>query len=170
MPQLAATGAQGTALTKLVSLLAASTAFQTRRGVASAAEAEEHIYWPWASKDGTPLADLVTARPFLVIEQGQFAWQTQSGGGRNYLLPAGELLLTITDEDRYGDDYRSSATDFCNFADGVIEDLVAAAGESDNLAIVTIEQADPPMQNAKKDWGTLRYWMTRYAIDWDPIG
>lgn len=169
MPALTATGSQGSALAKLVQLLAACPAFLARRDVATAAEAEEHIYWPWFAQEGVALNPLDVSRPFLVVENDRFGWTKQSGGGQNYLYPTGAYLLTISDEDRYQRDYKSSLLDFLNFADGVTQHLAEQAALDDSLAIINIEQTDPPMQNPQADWGVRRYWLVRYTVEWDPL-
>jgi hypothetical protein len=167
MPRIEATGAQGLNLHKLVELVAASSVFQEKRDVTTAALAENHIYWPWLELDDGAIDD---ARPFAVIEQGGIEWERLAGGGENHLLPSGTLRLTLTDFDRWDTDYKSSATDFLNFVDGVIADVVEMAGSDDRAAIEGITQTQVPMQNdPTKEPARRRYWSTQYEVSWNPI-
>jgi len=171
MPELAATGPQGTAIHKLVSLIAADSAFQTRTGAADSTEAEaKHIYWPWLQNDDGREIDVIEAtRPFVLIEQADYTWDLKAGGAQNYFLPYGSLLLTISDNDKFVEDYKSDWTDFINFCDDVLQAIIDGAALSDALAVVEIKQARAAMLNPENQWQDCRYWCAAYRVDWNPI-
>ncbi len=144
MTQLAATGPMGLAFTGLQTMIAESSAFQTRRDVADAAAARPFIHLPWLEVDVSQEAD----RPFALIEQGAFGWELDAGGDRNYLRPQGSLKLKLADNDRLFGDYENSFIDFANFTDGVIEAIADAAALDDNLAVERIALVTAAMQNS----------------------
>jgi hypothetical protein len=105
------------------------------------------------------------SRPAAIIEQGEFSWGVDSGGEQNYLLPAGSLKLTLTDNERVPGNYRDSAVEFLNFCDGVIQDLVEMAAQDDQLAIQGINQTRVPMRShPTNEPAQLGYWSAEYEV------
>jgi len=157
MPRLEATGAQGIRLHKLVDLVAGSSTFQSRRQIFDPVELEEkHIHWPWLRKE---LNEKIH-RPCTVIEQLPVTWTSPAKGT---MMPDGALKLTITDNARQGS-MEDSFTDFTNFADGLIKDIVEAVQVNDALDATMIEQIQTPLHSPDNE--PVKYWSTIYRIDW----
>ena len=100
-------------------------------------------------------------------EDDEFDWETVGEGGQNYLMPAGALIITFLDNERFPGDYRNGYIDFKNFAGGVVQDLVEIAAKDDFLAIDRIRRLVKPVQSPpEKTPAEKAYWWTRYAVGW----
>lgn len=154
------TGLHSRAMLALVRLLAASSVFQERCKVDSSEDAEKRIHWPWLQVE---LVD--ESWPCAIIEEGVDVHNCVAGGAVNEFLPYGSLMLTLTDFDRYVDQFQDSWIDFRNFCDGVIFDIVEKSGEDDNLDAYQIECTQKAMHSDPTST-TKPHWSAKWEISW----
>jgi hypothetical protein len=152
----------GCTLVNLVRLVAGSTVFQARIGVATTAEAEEFIFWPHIV---TP--EETEIRPYVVITQGDFTSQKIAGGQCNEMLPLGTLDLLFADDAKYLPNSHDSLIDFENFAGGVVRDITEVAGGTTN-SIVTITRVGTHQLSDQTD--LKPHWYGMYRIESNVIG
>ncbi len=157
-----ASGSLSEPLDKLRSLLAASTAFQTRMGAADATAALEKIWGGFSAVD-----DHDAKRPYAIIgTHSDWAASKIAGGGRNVLVVEGAMVLYLTDFSRFPGAQWDDFIDFNNFAGDVLDYLIDQSGQSDNLSITAIRVDAPtwgtdPRETAERD-GTI--WRVAFAI------
>lgn len=159
-----ATSTHGHAMNLLVRLLSASSAFQQRLGVSSAEEAEKRIHWPWLQEE------LVEESwPCAIIEEGEDVQNAVAGGAVTQFLPYGSLILTLSDKDRYVNQFKDSWIDFRNFCDAVILDLIEKAGEDDNLDISNTKCIQKAMHSPPTS-SVVPYWSAKWEVSWGVEG
>lgn len=164
-----ATGPNGVQMQKLATLLSSITAWQTRCGVSSAADALAFIHCPhFKPKANCP------EYPRAVIsrtEDGGFQMERIAGGGKNWFRKSGSLMLKIEDRlDDFGDE-KDPDVDFHNFTDAVIYGLEDGAGVSDNIPISGLTATMPPARTDDQEvagtHATVPTYMAEWRIDWD---
>jgi hypothetical protein len=163
-----ATGPNGVAMQKLAELLSESTTWQTRCGVSTAALALKHIHYPhFKDKDESE-------RPVAIISRspdGGFQADRTAGGGKNYFLLNGSLMLMIVDELDAFDDEKDPDVDFHNFTESVLDHLLEQAAVDDNLAISAIAATIPPARTDDTEvadgHATQATYLAEWRIDWD---
>jgi len=158
----AAAGPLMLACQKLVDMLAGCASVQQRFAAADAAAAAARMHFP-----GLEEGKLRAAMPAIVIDLwDEFAWKKKAGGGRNYLLPAGELLVVFADTTRI-EDLEAGKRDFSNWVGTALQQLSDVAGVSGNLAIDAISQIvrPSPCSQTEQDAGGL-YFLAAYNVHW----
>jgi hypothetical protein len=150
---------------KLCELVAESSAFQTRVGVASAADAWPWIHFPFARRSIEAIDGLKKPAAIVSIAPGYrrgriavaSAWPQQA-----------VMELILADDDHYPDDPESSAFDFCNFVDGVIQNLMAVQASGTRLPIEAIELTVRPECTPLRQAGAKgsEYWSTLLTVHW----
>jgi hypothetical protein len=139
-----------TPLCKLVELVAESTNFRVRAGLAAdAVRANEKLIDGadgWEKRIFYPFADLETLEvyPAAVLWTGGTEFTQDSGGHRNFLATSGNIALLLVDLCKYPEDRETSCRDFTNFAGNVFMDLAEAFGEDDNLTGTRIHSMRGP--------------------------
>ncbi|HUT14437.1 MAG TPA: hypothetical protein VMY42_28385, partial [Thermoguttaceae bacterium] len=95
-------------------LVATSTAFRRRVGVADEAQAHAKIHLFEFLDDGPQ--EIHASRPFAAIWPGDNLDLSQTAGGaRNWMRAGGDLVLLLTDRDRYPKDRTLSGLDFAGW-------------------------------------------------------
>lgn len=165
---LTATGPNGVAMQKLAELLSESATWQSRCGVSTAADALRFIHYPhFRDRDQSE-------RPLAVIsrtDDGGFEARRTAGGGANWFLNSGALMLTVVDHLEDFDDEKDPDVDFHNFTDALIVALQDGAAVDDNLAISGIVATIPPSRSDETEvageHATIATYIAEWRIDWD---
>jgi hypothetical protein len=177
-------------MASLASIAAASPVFRVRCGLA----ADD----PWGSQkllegthDGTKRIfypsvdwDAFDVFPSLVLQQGyEFEFKVKAGGAQNYLLPDGQVHLTLLDEDRHpgtlGDDgiyqqtqadLEASTRDFWGYVGQFLADLSSQFGKNAAVNGDAIQCHWPPeicpVQEGLARPNGKRYWTASYFVHW----
>lgn len=164
-----ATGPNGLQMQKLATLLSTISAWQTRCGVSSAADALKYIHYPhYKERPNCP------QYPRAVIsrtQDGGFEMERIAGGGKNWFQKRGALLLKIEDELDDFDDEQEPDVDFHNFTDAILYGLEDGAGVSDNIPISALSATMPPSrtddQEVAGNHATKPTYMAEWRIEWD---
>ncbi len=116
-------------------LVAESAFFRGRDGIDAGADldlAKQHIFLFDFFKEDPD--EIQRARPFAALWPADLLnLQEISPGAKYFLEPGGELVMVLTDRDRYPGltNRRQSGLDFCTWVDQVLLDIAAAAGTDD---------------------------------------
>jgi len=149
-------------------LLAESTAFQRRGGWANAAEARQQGIYLFETFEENP-AQLHRRRPFAAIWHADASDLEQyAGGQRNFLEPSGELVLMLTDRDRYPANRRQSGLDFCGWLSQVLcRDMAGHSAVSDRLPITAMRWLVRPTHSPALDEPSAgAYWHCGVLLTW----
>lgn len=144
----------------LARLLSESTTFRARGGAASAGNAYALIHYPYLQ----PTLDLdVIGRPAAIIMPGDTLGLERVDA--SHLRPEPDLLLVLTDWDRFPERADYSAIDFLNFAGNTLTEIAALQGQDDRLAIKGIAWKEKPGLTdpniAKEQAG---YWICSFRV------
>lgn len=152
-------------------MLLESEAF--RRRVAGEAEgtyqaARDKIFLFWLRDDPPALA---RQRPFAVVAPADQLDLTQyAGGQRNYLRAGGQIVVILSDRERYEDarlDGRQSGLDFCGWVDEVLRDLHQMAGRDTFPSLSEITLLSKPARVDPRDEPSgRRYWDCALLLSW----
>ena len=160
---VAATGPRGIAMEKLVAMVSQSSTFQTRVGAGSATAALPFIHYPY-------LDDVDSlSRPFALVTTGPLRSQR---GSTDRSVFSGSFKLYISDVVQ-SDNASDAEMIFCNFADGLIDDLVnTLSGVDANLIIqATDEEIPPSLSDPRKSTDKTQdrpFYTCVHRIDWAP--
>jgi len=147
-------------------LVAVSTAFRRRVGVADEAAAHKKIFlFEYADDD---LTELHAARPFATIwPADRLDIEQTAGGARNWMRAGGELVLQLTDRDRYPRDRTLSGLDFAGWIDRVVfDDVRSLAGSNDYLTINHVSFLQTITHNPRADDPAGAYWHCALLVRW----
>lgn len=160
-----ATSVTGTKLAGFRAMLGKSATLQGRVSVESGGNAEaaalRHVYLTAYILDEPGEEDL----PACILEaDAEFGWRQVARGSGDTLFPYGAVTLTIIDRARFESDIADGEADYRNFAEGVLQDLAAAAGDNTNPDIVSIDTIKKPQPGAIGR--ELAAWESQYRIRW----
>lgn len=163
-----ATGPIGVNMQKLAEKLSGITAWQTRCGVSTSADALRYIHYPF-------MRDMdQRERPVAVISPtpgASFEWERTNGGATNQGIIRGSLNLKIIDKLKDFEDEKEPEVDFLNFIESVDYGLRYNAAADDSIPIsgvaMTIEPSRTDDTEVAGDHATQPTYMAEWRIDWD---
>lgn len=163
-----ATGPNGLAMQKLATLLSTVSAWQTRCGVSTSANALKFIHYPHFRDTDQ------SKRPIAIISRtpdGGFNARRDAGGGKNWFLYSGTLRLIVVDDLKDFTDEKDPDIDFHNFTESLITGLLDGAAVSDALAISDITATIPPSRSddttVAGEHATNAIYSAEWLISWD---
>lgn len=152
-------------------LVAASSTFQTRRGVATAAAAAPFLkFHEEAVIFLQPGVTLAEQRPFGVIGIDRHGFLQIGQGLQVHLGATGGILVLLSDNPRTPDNHSESFVDFSDFVGGVMDDVAANSGKSYNAGAnsywpfnsieLVVDPYRPPMTESEAD----DFWVAAFVL------
>lgn len=159
-----ATSSMARAIASAISLVAASSTFQTRVGAgnATAALASIYAYELYEPAENVADEDQAALRPCAVIDFGEnFEWIALAQGCSSISLDcSGQILVIIEDNAAKKwvnadstDDYNDSFLDFLNYCGGVMDDMSGKLnnGSEDTFGFSGVSMLAPPMRTPHEE-------------------
>jgi len=103
-------------------------------------------------------------RPFAVLALAELRLRQMGQSTRCHLIPAGSVVLLLSDNARYDGDHAASAADFLTWAGNVLEDLATLAGSGGNLFFAGAELVMPPNRTARKNRVEEDFWEVAFSL------
>jgi hypothetical protein len=161
----------GLALAGARDLVAASAAFQTRRGVGSAATALPFIrYYEEIADFLQPGTTLAEQRPFAIVGIDRHGFTQISQGLQVNLGATGGIMVLLSDNPHSPEDHSASFFDFADWVGTVMEEIAANCGKSYsagtanywpfNSIELVVDPYRPPMTETKSD----DFWVASFAL------
>ncbi len=152
-------------------LVAASTTFQTRRGVASATAALPYIKFDEeVAQYLQPGETLAPQRPFAVIGIDRHGFLQISQGLQVNLGATGGVLVLLSDNPREAAQHGASFLDFSDFVGGVMDDVASNSGKSYNAGAssywpfnsieLVVDPYRPPLTERQSD----DFWIAGFVL------
>lgn len=160
-------GSAALRLSAVEAAIAASAAFQTRVGAASAAQAKARIHFDQVSVPTEELLAGVTLeeqRPCCILALDRHGY-VQIGEGAQILLGGtGGVIAIFTDVPKTPLDHKASYLDCIDWVSQVIDDVAEAAGQNDNWPITAIDLWLDPWRPAIGDRAADDFWLVGYLF------
>lgn len=158
-----ATGPMTGSILRLERMLLDCPAFVAR------VKGENELEWRKSIKlfeyeDDPPL--LKKSRPFATIwTADEMDFQQFAGGSKNWLRGSGELVLTLTDNDRIRN-VRAAWFDFAGWADAVFMNLQERSGRDQSLDISSLRWLQRPAHSPRNEPPDEWYFWTSWLVGW----
>lgn len=109
---------------------------------------------------------LTKARPFATIwTADEMDFASFAGGSKNWLRGGGELVLSLTDNDRIRD-VREAWFDFAGWVDSVFMDLKKRSGQDEALDITNLRWMQRPTHSPRLEAREGWYFWTSWLVAW----
>jgi hypothetical protein len=150
---------------QLQRMVSESAAFQERRGLSSAAEALPHVK---VFEYEATAEEIRKARPFACVWTGdKFEASPIGAGAAPPMRVSGDVVLILTDNDRFPGDREKSADDFIGWIDLVFADLLEKSGVDDRLSIQGVTLLQRPSRTPTAEEATAgAFWDAAFSIHW----
>jgi hypothetical protein len=156
-----ATGVRAVAAGKLATMVSQSATFIARVSALNAAAALQHVHYPWLQKNKS------SKRPCAIITHAGLDSDLNSS---STYVHGGQIRLRLLDTARH-DDKSDSETDFTNFADGVLSDLLENS-RTNTTGLLTIQHHSDegvmevdPTENSE----FANHFAIDFLFDWAPF-
>ena len=110
---------------------------------------------------------LKKARPFAAIWPADaLDFREFAGGEKNWLRGGGELVLMLTDNDRFPADTRAAWFDFVGWVDTVFMDIKKRSGRDQGLDVSSLKWMHRPAHSERSEPRTQWYFWCALLVGW----